>query len=554
MASPFIPQLGTNFCPTDDEVLQIKALLVEPSLRLNQLDDEIGKLQQAIDKLADERNGLGAFVEAHKALISPFRRLPLDMIQEIFVACLPTDHNCVMNVSEVPLLLGRICSSWRAISLSTPRLWARLHIVRPPSPPPNPDHHELQYALKCARHLETMKAWLSRSGDCPLAISLDDIIDDDPISRSGAIPYIRVLISLASRWQEIKFTGQAPVLVEALSSLTASDVPILEGISIKEHPSVWSSQNWASVGILGGLQLSKLSLSVGNIRPTGLLVRWSQLTSLSMDDLLLSDPLPTLTTDSAIQILSQCHALRFCRLTVNDPIEWDSHDRAVGSIVKCPSLNEMTLSCNTVPASTVLQRILQRLSLPVLRRISLRGYSDPRSPSILSCPSLLTFAPRLEVLDISTDTFSKAFLADLLRGLPTIQRLEIRDSWAVEPPLIYILELLAPSRDLTSPCCPALRELRLQQCSLASDEPLLDFITAKMTAGSCSPLRRVEASFPRARQVDILPNLRQFSDDGFHISLQYLPPRRSEFFPWRGLNPNSEGYPQPNMLPVEYGF
>ncbi|KAJ6507440.1 hypothetical protein C8R47DRAFT_1239507, partial [Mycena vitilis] len=63
MSSPFTSQLGTNFCPTDDEVLQIETLLIGPSLRLNQLDTEIGKLQQAIDKLAGERNGLGAFVE-----------------------------------------------------------------------------------------------------------------------------------------------------------------------------------------------------------------------------------------------------------------------------------------------------------------------------------------------------------------------------------------------------------------------------------------------------------------------------------------------------------
>ncbi|KAJ7782493.1 hypothetical protein DFH07DRAFT_704529, partial [Mycena maculata] len=59
-------------------------------------------------------------VEAHKA---PTRRLPLDFIQEIFVACLPTHWNCAMSASEAPVILGPVCSSWRSISLSTPRLW-----------------------------------------------------------------------------------------------------------------------------------------------------------------------------------------------------------------------------------------------------------------------------------------------------------------------------------------------------------------------------------------------------------------------------------------------
>ncbi|KAJ7252136.1 hypothetical protein B0H12DRAFT_964446, partial [Mycena haematopus] len=131
MVSPFVPRLGTNYCPTDEEVLEIKALLAEPTLRLKELDDEITKLQRAIDKLAEERDRIGAYVEAHKALISPIRRLPLDIIKELFVACLPTHRNCVMSASEAPVLLGRICNSWRAISLSAPRLWASLHVVEP---------------------------------------------------------------------------------------------------------------------------------------------------------------------------------------------------------------------------------------------------------------------------------------------------------------------------------------------------------------------------------------------------------------------------------------
>ncbi|KAJ6594564.1 hypothetical protein B0H19DRAFT_901665, partial [Mycena capillaripes] len=123
MFSPFAAQLGTNYCPRDDQFVQIKDLLNEPSLRLKRLDDEIATLQSTIDKLNEERDTLSAYVEAHKALMSPFRRLPLDILVEIFMACLPTDRNCVMSAREAPVILGRICRSWRTISLSTPRLW-----------------------------------------------------------------------------------------------------------------------------------------------------------------------------------------------------------------------------------------------------------------------------------------------------------------------------------------------------------------------------------------------------------------------------------------------
>lgn len=89
-SSPFAARLGTNYCPSDRDVLEINSLLAEPTLRLKNLDDEIADSQKAIDKLAAERKTIGAFVDADKALISPARRLPLDIIEAVFIACLPT--------------------------------------------------------------------------------------------------------------------------------------------------------------------------------------------------------------------------------------------------------------------------------------------------------------------------------------------------------------------------------------------------------------------------------------------------------------------------------
>ncbi|KAJ6616648.1 hypothetical protein B0H10DRAFT_1632687, partial [Mycena sp. CBHHK59/15] len=62
------------------------------------------------------------YIDAHQASISPASRLPYDIVGEIFVACLPTDRNPVMSATEAPVILCRICSAWRAIALSTPRL------------------------------------------------------------------------------------------------------------------------------------------------------------------------------------------------------------------------------------------------------------------------------------------------------------------------------------------------------------------------------------------------------------------------------------------------
>ncbi|KAJ7022737.1 hypothetical protein C8F04DRAFT_1194247 [Mycena alexandri] len=54
MCSPFAPHLGTNYCPKDEEVLKLNAFLVEPSLQLKRLSDEIADLHKTLDKLEEE--------------------------------------------------------------------------------------------------------------------------------------------------------------------------------------------------------------------------------------------------------------------------------------------------------------------------------------------------------------------------------------------------------------------------------------------------------------------------------------------------------------------
>ena len=81
-----------------------------PLARLTSIKTEIDRLNSIVENLYDEHRALNAEIEAHRALISPLRQVPLDIMEEIFIHCLPTDHNAVMSTREAPLLLGRVCS------------------------------------------------------------------------------------------------------------------------------------------------------------------------------------------------------------------------------------------------------------------------------------------------------------------------------------------------------------------------------------------------------------------------------------------------------------
>ncbi|KAJ7661553.1 hypothetical protein DFH06DRAFT_376156 [Mycena polygramma] len=63
------------------------------------------------------------------ALLDPITRLPIELSSDIFLRCLPSTASSTSHTA--PLLLVRICHSWREIAHSTPALWAAMCIESP---------------------------------------------------------------------------------------------------------------------------------------------------------------------------------------------------------------------------------------------------------------------------------------------------------------------------------------------------------------------------------------------------------------------------------------
>ncbi|KAJ7646568.1 hypothetical protein FB45DRAFT_890795 [Roridomyces roridus] len=544
-SSPFSSKLGTNYCPHDHELDQIHALLVEPRLRLQQIQDEIAVLQRAIDKLAEERDRVTSFVDAHRALTSPIRRLPLDIIEEIFCACLPVDRNCVMSWREAPILLGRICSGWRAISLATPRLWSRLHVVEPTRPY---NAKAGLFEAKVAHRLETTQAWLERSGMCSLSISLESNLDHGmtpPLTPSPAHPnttrFLNAITPFSSRWQNIRLVIP-PLAFDPLSTLTEEDVPLLTHLEIvqrPEHPH--SNTQWDLSSILRGANLSAFSISGSNVNPSDLPLRWGQLTELSI-----MGPAwgigHTQTSEVVLQVLTRCPQLRSCKLLVHD--NPGVHPSPLPeSITSCAFLHTVELLCVGSPLYTS-GRLLSRLSLPELRHFKLRGHGEPPGATAWTLSRALAPSTRLESIDIDSDTFSKGALMDFLRGLPpTVRRLEVMDlvhAWhASMAEGSFDDEVLAGFVATAQPFCPALRELVIAHCRLVTDEALLRFVESRVKRGTTTTLRLVDVQFDREAQTDLRPLLQRFVGHGEgclrKVLISYNSPSPLHFSPWQGL-------------------
>ncbi|KAF8195204.1 hypothetical protein K438DRAFT_1719405, partial [Mycena galopus ATCC 62051] len=118
--SPFSRLLCTNTVPSDAECDAIRQFLSGLRKDFAEVTQEIARMQAL---LMTQSEALHEAIDAHQALVSLLRRLPEDVIREIFIACLPSSGNPVMNSQEAPLLLTHVCSGWRRIALTTPSLW-----------------------------------------------------------------------------------------------------------------------------------------------------------------------------------------------------------------------------------------------------------------------------------------------------------------------------------------------------------------------------------------------------------------------------------------------
>ncbi|KAJ7140798.1 hypothetical protein C8R44DRAFT_931024 [Mycena epipterygia] len=442
-----------------------------------------------------------------------------------------------MSAREAPVLLGRICSSWRSISLSTSRLWARLHVVEPIR---RYGSTSTSFDEKLVQRLETMKMWLGRSGECPLSISLmhGSFITSEA-SPTSPDPFLHALVPFALRWQHIHFTIPCESMLEPLLHLAATDVPMLQSVAFYRLQKLHRPLDWGRFGMLSGSRLSNFSIPPNSFSPIELPLRWNQLTDLSITG-------PPWNVGSSSEMIlntiSKCPLLQSCKLVVKDGATtavWP--DRP---IVECPFLNTLNLSCLGVVASAF-SLLLPRLSLPELRDFTLSGDLRSRNGVVEDSPALAAFlaaSTQLEFLQIGTDSFSKSSLLQVICGLPpTIQHLRNIDIRQAREGSITssldddVLTALTPSPGLAGFSCPALQSFVIRN-GLISPAAVQRFITARVSIEPRTPLTRVNIHFTKKPDLDILPSLQPFIEAGLEVTIEYpqaVPNLLSS--PWLGL-------------------
>ncbi|KAJ6571189.1 hypothetical protein B0H19DRAFT_908737, partial [Mycena capillaripes] len=114
--------LESNDPPTYLETSLLDKAIEDSRARISQLDNAIAALQANVEKHRRLRQATADQIRRGVTILSVVRRIPTDVLTEIFNWTVP-DEARRHATNRCPWVLGRVCSRWRAISISLPELW-----------------------------------------------------------------------------------------------------------------------------------------------------------------------------------------------------------------------------------------------------------------------------------------------------------------------------------------------------------------------------------------------------------------------------------------------
>ncbi len=272
--------LRTNQAPNDDERGRLKETLAGNDETLSAITEKISALEEQLRSLNEEKAALLEASAPVRWALSSFRQLPEDIVRAIFVACLETRWNPTMANTEAPVLLTQISRATRMIALTTPELWAAIHIPILVAVPL--EALDAAESIMTAR-TEGVKEWLRRSRNLPLSISVYEKLRVRGATHSLryeiADALIGVLAACCSRWKNMHFSCRSTTLSQ-LASLNELSVPLLRSLGIFSSSSSDDEEDlWRDSGILKAPMLTRF-LQLGSTSVSTFPIKWSSLTHL----------------------------------------------------------------------------------------------------------------------------------------------------------------------------------------------------------------------------------------------------------------------------------
>ncbi|KAG7444807.1 uncharacterized protein BT62DRAFT_995271 [Guyanagaster necrorhizus] len=211
-------RLRRNTFPSPTDAARLKS-------EITFLEGEIKDLSSLLDTLEHEKQQRERAKEIRQSLLSPIRRIPLEIWAEIFLYAIPeplpfldfkgnliSEVDSDITTMDSPWLLTHVSSYWRKLAISIPALWATVSLTPDLIPP--------QESL--------MRLQLDRSQDFPLHLQLRiEEYDSEDISRLRTL-----LFPLFHRCSTLELATPSAAIIENLCCHPAG-LPSLRTLTIR---------------------------------------------------------------------------------------------------------------------------------------------------------------------------------------------------------------------------------------------------------------------------------------------------------------------------------
>ncbi|KAJ6561899.1 hypothetical protein B0H19DRAFT_1142968 [Mycena capillaripes] len=403
--------LKSNDVPLDSEIPFIRDIVREGQDQVDELGAQIDNLDAAIARLVQKRDEIAEQVRKHRAVLSPIRHVPPELVCEILALSVFSDDDDAAN--SPPWHLGHICQSWRHSVLGNPSLWNSVTI---------PSVFSFGQGSPFLPMIENQ---LIRSATAPLNVywaAFGDGCRPDP----GSVDSI---LAQCGRWRALRLNIYTPV---DLNWLLPADrrLPVLEQLEV-----IICDVGVEVLDIFSAApSLRKVFLDNWQFRssPPDIAVPWEQITHYR----------GTIRSDSHVYILKVAPNLVHCAICFT----WTAHVTPPGgSPALLPCLRRLVIEN---------PRFLPRLKAPLLQELFCIQHDTTDLVAIL--PFVHRSLCSLKKL-VLTNCAVNSQLIDVLRGLPglTYLLIEVDGTEGFEDAEIAFFNAMMisePSRDL----CPNL--------------------------------------------------------------------------------------------------
>ncbi|KAJ7073450.1 hypothetical protein B0H15DRAFT_61027 [Mycena belliarum] len=434
---PGLEALVSNNEPlTDTQTLHVQQTLQAALTAVSDIEGEISRTIRRLVELEAERRRRSDYTVALKGVLSPIRRIPTEILGEIFLWCrnssLSTYNYSIVDPRQAPVLLGHISSRWRQVSQNTPSLWDHLHYHSSTSP------GSQNQALSLLRPIISRSRGLALdvaldSGDGPVNDIMDlvlqehnrlknvslSITDHDPPLQNKRLTFPNLLLLSISGAQEdyidvsqfLDFFNEAPKM------------RTLQLISV-ESP----SRSMVSALRLPGLTQLYLDIPLDCGQARNLLMQCDMIEECHFLDLFESGQI------HPPHHVCQLNHLRTLHISIQDSIE-NSHPEGLFEAFALPQLDDLQIDTTDCPWPGGILASLYDRSQFLLTRLWLRIRNVDLYASAEPLVALLRHLPGLRELGLAYcgigdelfDAFTYSPWAPLELSLPHLEWLHLED-------------------------------------------------------------------------------------------------------------------------------